>query len=137
MTVVADTGPLYALVDRDDAWHQRVLGWWKANREQIVVPSTVVPEVTYLLQQRLGVRAESAFLRSLVNEELALEPYLPEDLPRSAELVDHYADLRLGFVDASVVAIAERLGTRQILTTDRRHFPAIRPAHGRSLALVP
>jgi predicted nucleic acid-binding protein len=39
--------------------------------------------------------------------------------------------------DASVVAIAERLGTRQILTTDRRHFPAIRPAHGRSLALVP
>ena len=43
----------------------------------------------------------------------------------------------LGFVDATIVAIAERLKVRTLATTDRRHFAAIRPSHVERFTLVP
>jgi len=43
----------------------------------------------------------------------------------------------LGFVDASVVAIAERLQLHTIATTDRRDFGIVRPAHVGRFTLVP
>ena len=46
-----------------------------------------------------------------------------------AQLMEQYRDFPLGAADASVVALAERLGTETVMTTDRRHFMAIRPRH--------
>lgn len=137
MTVIADTGPLYALVDSDDAWHQRVVAWWRGARREIVVPVCVLPEVTYLLQTRIGPAAEEAFVRSLVVGELAVEPLEEADIARAAILMRQYADLPLGFVDATVVVAAERLEAREVLTSDRRHFTVVRPRHTRALSLVP
>lgn len=134
---MADTGALYALVDRSDAWHARVLEWWKANRSPVIVPVTVLPEVSYLLQTRIGPEAEIAFIRAVAAGDFTVEPLDPDDLDRAAEVMRDYADLRLGFVDASLVAIAERLEARELLTTDRRHFGAVRPQHARSFALAP
>jgi predicted nucleic acid-binding protein len=54
-----------------------------------------------------------------------------------AELIETYADLRLGTVDASVIATAERLGTTTIATLDRRHFTVVRPSHVDAFQLVP
>lgn len=135
--VVADTGVLYALVDRSDAWHARVVAWWEQNRQPVVVPVTVLPEVTYLLQARIGPAAELAFVRAVAAGEFTVEPLDPDDVERAYDVMDAYADFPLGFVDASVVAIAERLGAREILTTDRRHFGAVRPRHARGFVLVP
>jgi predicted nucleic acid-binding protein len=137
VTVIADTGALYALVDRSDAWHARVLAWWKRNREPVLVPVTVIPEVTYLLQTRIGAAAEIAFVRSVVDGEFTIEPAEPEDLQRAADIMQRYSDLPLGFVDASVVAVAERVESREILTTDRRHFGVVRPQHVRGFVLSP
>ena len=136
-TVVADTGALYALMDRSDAWHARVVEWWERNRQPVVVPVSVLPEVTYLLQTRIGTDAELAFVRAVAAGEFAVEPLDAEDLDRAAEVMDAYADFPLGFVDASVVAIAERFETRELLTTDRRHFGAVRPRHARGFQLLP
>lgn len=137
MTVVADTGALYALVDASDAWHSRVVAWWERHGADVVIPSVTLAEVTYLLQTRIGPAAEHAFVESLAEGELALDEFDPADLPRAAELMHRYADFPLGFVDAAVVAAAERLETREILTTDRRHFGAVRPRHARTLTLLP
>ena len=137
MTVVADTGPLYALIDADDAWHQRVLEWWQVNRQPIVIPVCVLPEVAYLLQTRVGAAAEEAFVRSIADGELIVEPLEAEDIARAAVLMRRYRDFPLGFVDATVIATAERLDASRILTTDRRHFTAVRPRHARSFTLVP
>lgn len=137
MTVVADTGPLYALVDSDDAWHERVIAWWRSNREPIVVPVCVLPEVCYLLHTRISQEAEAAFVRSVARGELTIEPLEPEDIARADALVRKYADLRLGFVDATVIATSERLDARDILTTDRRHFNAVKPRHAGALRLFP
>ena len=137
ITVIADTGALYALMDRSDAWHARVVAWWERNRRPVIVPVTVLPEVTYLLQTRIGVEAELAFIRAVAAGEFTIEALGPDDLDRAAEVMDAYADFPLGFEDASLVAIAERFETREVLTTDRRHFSAVRPRHARGFQLVP
>src|SRR5438445_5756948 len=58
--------------------------------------------------------------------EFRLEALTGPDLDRMAELVETYADLPLGTVDASVVALAERLGLTSVGTLDRRHFTVVR-----------
>lgn len=137
MSVIADTGALYALVDASDAWHARVVEWWKRNRHPVLVPVSVIPEVTYLLQTRIGAAAEIAFVRAIAAGEFTTEPVEPEDVDRAADVMEQYADFPLGFVDASLVAIAERVDAREVLTTDRRHFGAVRPRHARGFVLVP
>lgn len=137
MNVIADTGPLYALVDRADAWHDPVLTWWSKSARNVVVPAVVLPEVSYLLQTRIGSAAEEAFIQAVADGEFVIEPLEHEDIVRAAQLLREYADLPLGFVDAVVVATAERLGTREILTTDRRHFGVVKPLHAKALVPVP
>ena len=125
------------MADPDDQWHERVREWWERQRGELSVPVTALPEVAFLLQHRLGPDAELDFVRSVVAEELAIESLEAEDVARAAELLADYRDLRLGFVDASIVAMAERLGVRAIATTDRRHFGVIRPRHVERLRMVP
>jgi uncharacterized protein len=54
-----------------------------------------------------------------------------------AELVETYASLRLGGVDASVIAVAERLNVATIATLNRRDFTVVRPRHVQALTLLP
>lgn len=56
---------------------------------------------------------------------------------RIAELVAQYRDLPLGTVDASVIAVAERLDTIEVATLDRRHFSVVRPRHEVAFQLLP
>lgn len=137
MTVITDTGALYALADASDRWHGPVRAWWADAPRDVVVPVAVLPEVTDLLATRIGPAAEEAFVRSVADGELRTDPLEPEDLTRAVELMRRYADLPLGFVDSCVIATAERLGTHDVLTTDRRHFGAVRPRHARALRLLP
>jgi len=60
-----------------------------------------------------------------------------EDFRRSFQLLETYSDVNIGFVDASLVAIAERLKISRILTTDRKHFSIIRPRHCHTFELLP
>ena len=89
------------------------------------MPTLVITEVTYLLGTRLGVDPEVRFLGDLAAGNLIVEPVAASDWMRIAELVARYRDLPLGTVDSSVVAAAERLGTTDIATIDRRHFTVV------------
>jgi uncharacterized protein len=102
---------------------------------ELVIPTLVVAEVTYLVGSRLGPKAEASFLRGL--NQVEVEPPASDDWPRIAELVDEYADLPLGGTDASVIALAERLDTGTVITLDRRHFTVVRPRHREALELLP
>lgn len=135
MPLLVDTGPLYALADADDAWHARVRDFLDGKGELLLVPVTVLPEVTYLLRGRLGPDVERRFVESLASAELTVEDLRLDDLERVAELLVAYPDI--GFVDATVVAMAERLRLGAILTTDRRHFAPIRPRHRPAFELLP
>jgi len=137
VTVVVDTGPLYALVDRADTWHSRVIRWWKANTERVVVPVCVLSEVCYLLHTRISPDAEASFVRSLALGEFEIESLEPDDFERIEAIMTKHADLGLDFVDAAVAATAERLDAVTVLTTDRRHFSVIRPKHASAFQLSP
>ena len=98
-----------------------------AQREPLV-PATVVAEVGYLLAREAGARVESLFLRSLADGDFTPTDLTPADYyARMTDLVNTYESLPLGTTDASVVAIAERLGLTEVATLDRRHFTVVRP----------
>jgi uncharacterized protein len=133
--LLLDTGPLYALADADDDWHARVRDFLKLERQSLLVPVTVIPEAACLMRKRLGTQAEMRFAESLAYGEIAIENLTQRDLARCAELLGIYNFL--GFVDASIVAMAERLKLLALVTTDRRDFARVRPAHVAAFQLLP
>jgi hypothetical protein len=135
--ILIDAGPLYAMADRDDDWHSRVVEFLERSRDELVIPVAVLPEAAYLLATHLGSEAERQLVRSVVNGEMAVEELTPHDLRRALELLTRYEAARIGFVDATVVATAERLKITRILTTDRRDFALVRPRHCKAFALLP
>lgn len=135
--LVTDAGPLVAAAATKETNHAVCRRLLRDTTRPIVVPQTVTAEVAYLLGSRLGAHAELAFVRSIRDGELMVEPVLPADWRRVTELVETYSDLPLGLVDASVVAIAERLGQTRIASLDHRHLGLVRPAHCDRLELLP
>ena len=106
MALILYTGILYAAADADDAWHARAAALLSRERGLRIVPVTVLPEVCYLLHDRLGAAAERAFLAAL-GSELAVEPLQDADLEFARELLDRQRES--GFVEASVGAGGGRL----------------------------
>ncbi len=135
MFAVVDAGPLYAAVDRDDQDHDACLVALSRPDLRLVIPAMVIAEATYLIGRRLGAQIESQFLDGLTTFDV--EAPTPDDWQRIGQLVAEYADFPLGGTDASVVALAERLDTRTVITLDRRHFNAVRPLHCKAFDLLP
>ena len=108
MALIIDTGIAYAYYDRRDDWHSRSVELLGAEPGELVLPSPVIPEIDHLVGTRLGREARMTFYSGLVEGA-----YFVADLPRDGyqralELNEQFADLDLGFVDASVVVIAAR-----------------------------
>jgi len=135
--LIVDAGPLYAAAARNDRDHDRCVALLAEAEPPLVVPALVITEVSHLLATRLGAYAEAAFVRSVAQHELLIEPVLDDEWGRIAELTDTYADLPLGIVDASVIALAERYGATTIGCLDHRHFSVVRPRHVDALHLIP
>lgn len=135
--IVCDTGPLYAAADSSDAHHHECSELLTRLRRPLVVPISVVIETSYLIEHRLGPAAEARFLAGIAGRDFQVEQLSLDDLRRAAGLVSQYADLPLATVDASIVAVAERLGATGIVTLDRRHFSIVRAAHVDSFSLLP
>jgi len=136
--ILVDTGVIFAAADIDDPRHQdcvELLDSLTSTPLGVLVP--VIVESSWLIESRLGPIAEARFLNSVALGEIERLDMSDADWTRVAELVEVYADLGLGMVDASVVAVAERLGVTQIATLDRRHFSVVRPAHAAAFQLLP
>lgn len=85
----------------------------------------------YWTQRRLGSGAWLALLDDIVTGAFGVEDLVLTDYRRV------YADAEIGFVDAAVLAITERLGEPKLATLDRRHFGTRRPRHVDALTLLP
>ncbi|MER5646807.1 PIN domain-containing protein [Streptosporangium sp. NPDC002524] len=138
MTVtLLDTGVLYAAIDRSDAHHEVSARLLSTLPDRLLLPVTVLTETSWHVERNLGAKSEAAFLTSVARGELELVDLTVEDVDRTAQLIETYDDLRLGLVDASVIALAERLEISKVATIDRRHFTAVRPRHVTALTLLP
>jgi predicted nucleic acid-binding protein len=107
-----------------------------ANRE-LLVPSVVVAEAAFMIQKYGSPEHEALFVDSLANGDFVVVDASPEDYRRSAELMRQYADFPLGVADATVLALAERLGVVEVATLDHRHFENVRVRHVEYLTLLP
>lgn len=138
--IICDTGPIFAAADRRDADHHACVELFTGLRlagRRLLLPQTVMAEVGYMLEAKVGTFAEVAFLDSVANGSFELVNLTRSDTARIAELVARYDDLPLGTADASVIALAERLGVAEIATLDRRHFRVVRPRHVEAFLLLP
>jgi predicted nucleic acid-binding protein len=137
MALIVDTGPLLAALDAADPDHDRCARLLSEAHEDLVIPILVLAELDYWCHKRLGVDAWIVFLDDLLMGAYRLEVASVADFNRCRELQVEYAEHSLGIVDASVLALAERLGEERLATLDHRHFAMLRPAHGRVLRLLP
>ncbi len=137
MALILDTGPVYASLDRDDASYRDCRQLIQQATESLVIPSPVLVEVDYWIHQRLHPGIFVALLDDIDAGAYRIVDLQPEDYQRVRELCDRYADADIGFVDAAVLAITERLREPKLATLDRRHFGMLRPRHVQALQLVP
>lgn len=137
MALILDTGVIVALLDAADRHHERCVTLVHDTREVLVVPAATLGEVDYWVRERLSPAAWRIFVEDVERGAYLLEPTTEDDLVRAAELEDQYEDLRLGFVDAAVIALCERMREPKVATIDRRHFSVVVPRHVPSLELLP
>jgi predicted nucleic acid-binding protein len=123
--IVADTGAIVALIDRSDRHHRALRKLYDAEPTAWLLPWAILPEVDYLVGAHVGARAQEAFLADLANGAWAVAWGDEADLDEAQRLCARYAKLRLGLVDAVVVATAVRVRALAIATLDVRHFGAI------------
>jgi len=135
-TAVADTGFVVALLNRTDNRHNDVTSIY-LQQQSILLPQTVLAEVAYLLGRDAGNLTVVAFLGGLAASRFNLIELTAADITRTAAILEQYSDSRIDFVDATVMAIAERHQLTQILTLDQRGFRLFRPRHCHSFTLLP
>jgi len=123
--IVADTGAVIALIDADDRHHGPLRALFESDPDAWVLPWAILPEVDYLLSVHVGARAQEAFFADLAGGTLSVEWGDEPDLANAHRICRRHKGLRIGLVDAVVIAIAERLRPAAIATLDLRHFGAV------------
>lgn len=133
--LVLDTGPFVALVDRSEARHRACVevleGWTGA----IVTTEAVLTETLHLLGP--GWRPRGTCLQFILRGAFLVAPSSLESLQRVAVLMEKYADLPMDYADATVVALAEDLGTDRVFTLDRQDFSVYRLHGTRPFQVLP
>jgi uncharacterized protein len=128
---------LLALFNRSEPAHSEVAAAVAGSVGPLVVSPFVVAELDSLVATRLGTHLELAVLRELCGGAYDLAALSLDDVARCADVVERYADQDIRVADASLVVLADRYATRQILTLDRRHFSVLRPLRGGRFKLLP
>jgi uncharacterized protein len=135
--IVLDTGGLYAALDGNEALHGRAVASLAASKPPRLLSPFVLAELDYLIGTRAGQAAQMALIDEIVRGVYRLEPFSADDLSDARRIMERYADLRIGLADASVVVLAHRHRTVDLLCTDERHFRALRGLGGKKFRLLP
>lgn len=135
--LIVDAGPLVAYLNRNDPDHARCAELLASRTDDLLVTPYVMTEVCYLVGKYVGAAAEINVVEAVAAGDLTQVDITTADLRRMAELMRQYQGFPLGVADASVVAVAERLGLADVATLDQRHFRAVTPAHTATFTLLP
>ncbi len=114
--VALDSGPLVALFSTKQRRHEETKKFASEQTGPFVTTYAVITEVVYLLT--FSARAQRSFLTWAV-DALTIDVGMSEDLPRIVEIMAKYDDLPADFADASLVALCERRGIKQVASFDR------------------
>ncbi len=115
-TILIDSGPLVALFDKDDAYHQRITAFVKGKRFKFVTTTAVLTEVTHLLD--FSIEVQLLFFEWILHEGAIIHEIAQTDIARVIELTKKYRDRPMDFADATLVIAAEKTGIRNIISID-------------------
>lgn len=135
--IVLDTSGLLSAIDASQRQHAAAAAALRASPGPLLLSPFVLAELDYLLSTRVSGRGAAALLAQVADGAYRLEPMMPEDILRASEIIERYRDLGIGLTDASLVVVAERHDTRDLLTLDERHFRAVAGPRGRPFRLLP
>jgi len=135
--IVLDTSGLLAAIDGSQRHHAAAAAVLRASQGALLLSPFVLAELDYLLATRVSAKASMAFLDQVANGAYRLEPMAAGDIARASEIIGRYRDLQLGVADASLVVLAERHRTNDVLTLDERHFRAVDGPGGRPFRILP
>ena len=114
--ILIDTGPLIALFDRDDNYHDRIIKFIKEGRYKFITTLSVITEVEHMLDFNVNVQID--FLEWIMKEGVLLQEIQQKDISRIIELTKKYRDMPMDFADATLVIAAERTGIKKIISID-------------------
>jgi predicted nucleic acid-binding protein len=123
--ILADTGPLYALIDRDDADHSRAHEERVAIRDaglHVAVLVTTMIEAHRLLSQRLGFQQARSWLAD-TNRQVLIVFREQADYVIASAYIQRFADQRISLCDALLTAASIRR-TDPVWTYDH-HFDTL------------
>jgi hypothetical protein len=135
--ILIDTSGLLAWIDRSQPSHLAVAAAMQAARGPYILSPFILAELDYLTATRVGAAAERALLTEVARGAYRLESFEASDVQRALVVLDRFADLEIGLADASIVVLAERYRTRDVLTLDERHFRPLRTLDGHPFRLIP
>ena len=127
MQIILDTSAVLGLMDKKYKKHEYLKKIFTEKDNIYILPSTTISEICYMLNSRFGSKIELIFLQEIIKTSFQLELLKDTDIIRIIEILKKYDTLNIGYVDASIVAIAERLKINKILTLDRKHFEVVVP----------
>jgi len=134
---LTDTGPLVALINKNDSNHRRCLDTAKRlPAGPLVTTWPCFTEAMYLVFQAGGYPAQAELWRWRTAGRLILHDLAGEEIDRMATLMDKYQDRPMDLADASLIAAAGRLGMQRIFTLDS-DFHIYRLADGSALECIP
>ena len=133
--ILVDTGPLVAILHRDDRHHRECVQALRALRPPLGTTWPVVTEAMYLLG--FSTEAQDELWSLIESGRLHLLGLDASDAPRMRALMRKYRDLPMDLADASLVAVAERDGVNKVFTLDHRDFGVYRPAKLGRFSIIP
>jgi predicted nucleic acid-binding protein len=137
VAILVDGSAVLAAADRADLHHAAALAWFGRADEPLLLGTLTLAELDLVLQRELGADAVLAVLRTIAGGAIRLVSPTDADLARAADLLVASAEHGPRLADALMVAAAERLGVRRIVTFDRRPLAIFQPRHLRTFDLEP
>jgi predicted nucleic acid-binding protein len=135
-TLVCDASVVFAALSPRDESHDACFELLSSS-PSTTIPAPAIVEIDWLARSRNVHDAIDDLLGSVLDGSLSVIDLDGEDYARVLSLLRTYADLGLEYVDAAVIAVAERMEQTRIGTLDRRHFSAVRPLHCEAFTLLP
>ena len=115
--ILVDSGPLIALFDSSDKYHDASVEFIKNNRSELITTIASITETLHLLD--FSRNAQLDFLGWIHAGAVTIEPIVSDDFQRLKELIRKYSDLPMDFADACLVFVGEKFKINQIATIDR------------------
>jgi uncharacterized protein len=135
--ILLDTSGLLSAIDASQRYHAECAATLSKASPPLLLSPFVLAELDYLLARHVGSAAQTALLGEVARGAYQLEPFGAADVAAAKDILERYPKLRIGLADASLVVLAGRHRTRDVLTLDERHFRALRTRAGKRFRLLP